>query len=112
VGWYRNPPPWEETIVLFTSDAFYICDESGVDRVALAGLLGYERPRSKAEVTGVRVLTTDGSRFFRIAGSFGPAGNRRDAYSFITVLRGLIPRDRIVELAPAENGGDAIAPRK
>ena len=93
VGWYRNPTPWEDALIIFTSEAFYVVDGGRVDRVAVADIIGYEDPKSKTDVTGVRVLTRDGFRFVRIAGSFGPSGNRKDAYSFIMVVRALIPRE-------------------
>jgi hypothetical protein len=47
-------------------------------------------------VTGVRILTKDGFRFARVAGSFGPSGNQKDAYSFIMVLRALVQGDPVV----------------
>ena len=91
VGWYQNPVPWERYLIVFTSEALYLADDGRIDRVAIKALVGYESPNSKAEVTGVRVLTTDGFRFVRVAGSFGPNGNQKDAYSFIMVVRALIP---------------------
>ena len=96
VGWYRNPAPWQQALIIFTSEAFYVVGEEGTDRIAVADIVGYEDPQSKSEVTGVRVLTRDGFRFVRIAGSFGPAGNRKDAYSFIMVVRALCPGEPVV----------------
>jgi hypothetical protein len=96
VGWYQNPVPWQESLVIFTSDAFYVADEDRTERIALADIVGYEDPTSKADVTGVRVLTKNGSQFVRVAGSFGPAGNRKDAYSFIMVVRALCPSEPVV----------------
>ncbi|WP_437805221.1 hypothetical protein [Sorangium sp. So ce1078] len=92
VGWYQNPAPWQDTFIVFTSEALYIVDGGRLYRIAVADIVGYEDPKSKTDVTGVRVLTKDGFRFVRIAGSFGPSGNQKDAYSFIMVLRALIPR--------------------
>lgn len=91
VGWYRNPAPWEQYLIVFTSEALYLVDEGRIDRVPIRDLVGYESPKSKADVTGVRLLTTDGFRFVRVAGSFGPNGNQKDAYSFIMAIRALIP---------------------
>jgi hypothetical protein len=96
VGWYRNPAPWQDVFIVFTSEAFYLADGGQIDRIAVADIVGYEAPKSKTDVTGVRVLTKDGFRFVRIAGSFGPAGNQKDAYSFVMIVRALIPREPVV----------------
>jgi hypothetical protein len=89
IGWYRNPPPWEHSLIIFTSAAFYVVDGQHIERIALSDVVDYETPKSKADVTGVRVMTKDGFRFVRIAGSFGPSGNQKDAYSFIMILHTL-----------------------
>jgi len=91
VGWYRNPPPWENSVILFTSSALHVSDGDRIDRVAVEDIVGYQDPKSKSDVTGVRVLTKNGFRFVRIAGSFGPNGNQKDAYSFIMLVRALVP---------------------
>lgn len=91
VGWYRNPAPWQDAFIVFTSESLYVIDGDRMGRIPLADIVGYEEPKSKTDVTGVRVLTKDGFHFVRIAGSFGPYGNQKDAYSFIMVLRALIP---------------------
>lgn len=96
VGWYRNPAPWQESFVVFTSQAFYVVENGRTDRIAVADIVGYEDPKSKTDFTGVRVLTKDGFRFVRIAGSFGPSDNQKDAYSFIMVVRALIPGEPVV----------------
>ena len=96
IGWYRNPPPWEHYLVVFTSEALYLVDGEQVERLAIKNIIGYARPRSKRDVTGVRVLTKDGFRFVRIAGHCGPEGNQRDAFSFISVIRGLVPGNPLV----------------
>jgi hypothetical protein len=93
VGWYRNPVPWQHCLIVFTSEAFYVVDGERTDRIAVSDIVGYEEPKSTRDVTGVRVLTKDGFRFVRIAGSFGPSGNQKDAYSFIMVVRAVTPRD-------------------
>lgn len=96
IGWYRNPPPWERTIILFTSQAIYCVEQGRVERIPIVEIVGYESPNSKATTTGVRVLTREGFRFVRLAGSFGPHGNRKDVFSFIMVLRALVPDAPIV----------------
>jgi hypothetical protein len=90
VGWYRNPAPWQDAFVVFTSEALYIVNGGQIDRVAVADIVGYEDPKSKTDVTGVRLLTKDGFHFVRVAGSFGPGDRRKDAYSFIMVVRALV----------------------
>jgi hypothetical protein len=96
VGRYRNPRPWEDCWVIFTSKSIYLVDEARVDRIPIEEIVGYESPGSKSDVTGVRVLTKGGFRFVRIAGCFGPNGNQKDAYSFIMVIRGLIPGTPVI----------------
>jgi len=96
IGWYRNPPPWENCLIVFTSAALYLLDGENVDRVLLSDLVGYEDPKSKTDISGVRLLTKDGFRFVRIAGCFGPNGNRKDAYSFIMVVRAVVPGNPVV----------------
>jgi hypothetical protein len=93
VGWYRNPPPWENCWVVFTSEAIYMVDETRVERLALSEIVDYEEPRSKVDATGVRVRTRHGFRFVRIAGCHGPGGQFKDVYNFIMAIRGLIPVD-------------------
>lgn len=100
VGWYQNPSPWERTLIVFTSEAFYSVDEDRIDRVAVRDIVGYEDPQSKPDVTGLRILTKDGFRFFRVAGSFGPSGNQKDAYSFLMIVRALIPNASVVADTP------------
>jgi hypothetical protein len=96
IGWYRNPPPWEGNLIVFTSKALYFVEDDRVERVGLNELVGYEDPESKTDITGVRILTKSGFRFVRIAGCFGPNGNRKDAYSFIMVVRALVDGDPVV----------------
>lgn len=96
VGWYRNPAPWQDSLIIFTSKALYVGEAGQLERIAVSEVVGYEDPTSKAEVTGVRILTKAGFRFVRIAGSFGPSGNQKDAYSLIMVLRALIPGEPMV----------------
>jgi hypothetical protein len=91
VGLYRNPPPWEQTLIAFTDNALYIIDEQRSERIGVEDIVDYERPTSKTDVTGVRVLTRDGFRFVRVAGQFGPNGNQKDAFSFTMLLRALLP---------------------
>jgi hypothetical protein len=87
IGWYRNPPPWESDVIIFTSDAIYATSKRHIDRIAVNDIIDYETPKADTEVTGVRVLTKEGFRFLRVAGSFGPRGNQKDAYSLIMILQ-------------------------
>lgn len=104
IGWYRNPPPWDDCVIVFTPEAFYLADSGRVDRIPISDIIGYESPKSKADVTGVRVLIKEGFHFVRIAGSFGPGGNQKDAYSFIMVVRALIPEIPVIKF-PADRSG-------
>jgi hypothetical protein len=86
LGWYRNPEPWDACTIIFTDKAIYSVDDGQIVRIAIADIIDYEFPKSKTEVTGVRVRTRDGFRFLRAAGSFGPEGNQKDAFCLIAVL--------------------------
>jgi hypothetical protein len=91
VGWYRNPEPWQHCFVVFTSEALYAVDGMRTERIALDDLVGHECPRSKTNMTGVRVLTKDGVRFVRIAGSSVPGGAGKDGFCLIMVIQALCP---------------------
>jgi len=86
IGWYRNPEPWTDSVIVFTDKAIYSVEGGQVVRIAVADIVDYEYPKSKTDVTGVRVRTRDGFRFLRASGSFGPHGNQKDAFSLIMVL--------------------------
>lgn len=94
VGWYRNPPPWESTIVIFTSLAVYVAESESITRTALEAIVEYETPPDKAGVTGVRIRTADGFRFVRMAGRYGPNGKFGDVFNFIMVLQALVLRSK------------------
>jgi len=100
IGWYRNPPPWQHDVIIFTSQAFYVASAERIERIALSDVVDYETPKSKADVTGVRVMTRDGFRFVRVAGSFGSADNQKDAYSFIMILHTLAHVNREQAVKP------------
>lgn len=89
VGWYRNPPPWEASLIVFTDKAAYSVEEGRTIRVGYADIEGYELP-SKSDPSGVRVRTRDGFRFLRAAGAFGPNDARKDAFSVVMLVRALI----------------------
>lgn len=86
IGWYRNPEPWQDSLIVFTDGAIYGAEGGNVTRIPLSEITGYEFPKSKANPTGVRVRTRDGFRFLRAAGSFGSHGNQKDAFSLIMVI--------------------------
>src|SRR5262249_39927842 len=78
VGWYRNPPPWQTTIIIFTSLAVYVAEDGCLTRTALDEIIEYETPVDKVNVTGVRIRTAGGFRFIRMAGRYGPHGEFGD----------------------------------
>ncbi len=93
VGWYCNPTPWEKCFVLFTDKAIYSAERDTSIRIDMNDIIDYEPPKSKTDVSGLRVRTPDGFRFVRIAGSFGPHGQYKDAFSFMNVIRRLVARN-------------------
>jgi hypothetical protein len=104
LGWYRNPAPWEDSVLVFTDEAIYSIDGESVARTAIADIVWYESPKSKTDVTGVRVRTRDGFRFLRASGSFGPHGNQKDAFCLIPVIMAIARRNhRLAEGGTAKN---------
>jgi hypothetical protein len=90
VGIYRNPPPWANTIVVFTSAAIYLVEGPDTVRIDLHDIIDYETPEKKEETVGVRIRTGDGIRFIRMAGCHGDRGQYRDAFNLIMVLQVLV----------------------
>jgi hypothetical protein len=94
IGWYENPDPWAHSIIVFTDQAIHSVEGEQIVRIATTDIVGHESPQSKSDVTGVRVRTRDGFRFLRAAGSFGPHGKYKDAFSLIMVLRVLAAQQK------------------
>ncbi|WP_257457575.1 hypothetical protein [Archangium lipolyticum] len=90
VGWYKNPPPWEESLVAFTDKAIYALEKQQIVRIALDDIIDCESPPSKNEAVGVRVRTRDGFRFIRMAGSRGPQGKFKDVFDLLMILKVII----------------------
>lgn len=87
IGWYRNPPPWEKEVVLFTWQAIWCLGDELV-RLPIAELVDYRAPESKTSLTGVHVILRNGDvHFVRVAGS--GSANAKDAFSFVMVVRAL-----------------------
>jgi hypothetical protein len=86
-GWYRNPAPSSDAVIAFSDRAIYSIEGATVVRIPLTTIIDYETPASKADVTGIRVLTRNGPQFLRATGSFGPHGTHKDAFSLMMVLR-------------------------
>jgi hypothetical protein len=91
VGWCRNPPPWEDQILIFTSVAMHVGTRDALERIAYDDLLDYETPRDKATNTGLTVRTAAGSRFIRLGGRFGSSGNNQDAFGLLNIVKMLVP---------------------
>ncbi|XXT14322.1 hypothetical protein WME94_29145 [Sorangium sp. So ce429] len=87
VGWYRNPPPFENDYVVFTTVAVHAWSANGWIRVPFDEIVHYEVPDSKEDSSGVRIRTRDGIRFIRFAGRSGPDGKFSDAFSLVGLLR-------------------------
>lgn len=92
VGWYRNPPPWDAIVVLFTTLAIHVCEHERTMRVPLEGIVDFEMPASVAEATGLRIRTRDGFRFVRMAGAYGPDNKCKDVFSLTRLLQVLVRR--------------------
>ena len=91
IGWYRNPAPWEDHVLVFSDAALYSLAPSEFIRLAWKDVMGYQSPESKIDLSGVRVRTPEGFCFVRIAGSHGPEGKFKDAFGLMMVLRAMGP---------------------
>jgi hypothetical protein len=92
LGWYRNPAPWEDSVIMFTTRALIFVNGESHDRVPLEDIVDYELPQSKTDVTGVRIRTQSGFRFVRVAGRFEPPSNVKDAFIFVGFLQAITHR--------------------
>lgn len=90
VGWYVNPPPWQEDVLVFTDGAIYASGPSGEVRVGWSQVTDYETPKSKREVSGIRIRNPDGFAFIRIAGTHGPEGKFKDVFALTMILQSLL----------------------
>ncbi len=62
IGWYRNPTPWESSLLVFTSTAIWTVEGGAAERIALADIVGYESP-------GTKELAAYGSEHTTVSGS-------------------------------------------
>lgn len=90
VGWYRNPAPWEESYVVFTTAALHMNDGAHWRRIRFNDIMHYEMPESKGQSLGIRLRTHDGIAFIRFAGRSGPGGKFSDAFALIGLLRAVV----------------------
>ncbi len=96
VGWYVNPPPREDCIIMFTTASIYIAEGGEVERISLDGIVDYETPESKTAVSGVVLRTFSGRKLIPMYGDHGPDNKYRDAFSFIRIIHALIRSRRVV----------------
>jgi hypothetical protein len=97
IGSYRNPEPWEGSMLVFTSSAIWTIEGGTSERIALKDIVGYESPGTKDGVTGLRVRTNDGFRFLRAAGTYGPYGKYKDFIALMRVLRAVTNSSAVPE---------------
>jgi len=97
IGWYRNPTPWENSALVFTSSAIWTVEEHRTERIAIKNILGYERLETAEGVTGLRIRTTDGFRFLRIAGAYGPERKFKDFVGLMMILRAVVNSKSVPE---------------
>lgn len=90
VGWYRNPPPHEDSVLVFTSNAIWVGEKATFTRVATSDIVGLQSPRRKEGVEGLLVFSKRGPLFMRASGSYGPYGNCKDFISLMSILRAVI----------------------
>lgn len=97
VGWIRNPQPWEETVVVFTSLAMYVTEGGHVTRIGLREVIDYDTPKDKADATGVQVRTAYGDFFIRMAGRYGPESKYGDVFNLLMILQTLVTHNKAAE---------------
>jgi hypothetical protein len=90
VGWYRNPPPHENSVLVFTSNAIWIGEAGEFERIDIRDIISVELPSKRPGVKGLSVETTRGYRFMRASGSFGPFGNSKDYISLQMVVQAIV----------------------
>lgn len=87
IGWYTNPPPWTRVILVFTTRAIIICENSLVMRIPFDEIVDFKMPASVAEATGLRIRIRDGFRFVRMAGAYRPENKFKDVFSLTRLLQ-------------------------
>lgn len=90
VGWYRNPPPYEDSVIVFTSTSIVSLERDMAVRIRLADIVDYQTPDSKTDADGVRIRTVDGIRFVRMVGHHGPSGMHSDVFCLVPILHSVI----------------------
>ena len=90
IGWYRNPAPWHDSVLLFTTNAIWTFDGNAAERLPLREIAGYESPQSKESATGIRIRFRDGFRFLRAAGASGPDNKYKDHLAILNILRAIL----------------------
>jgi len=90
IGWYRNPPPWEQEFVLFTTDAIICADTMGTVRIPISRIVDYDTPTKEPAPTQLWVRTRDETYRIRIAGSHGPQNRFKDIFSLTMLIQALI----------------------
>lgn len=90
LGWYTNPPPFEDDVVVFTESALHAKTRTGWLRIPFEDIERCEVPRSKQESDGVRLRTRTGIAFIRFAGRSGPEGKFSDAFSLVGLLQAVV----------------------
>lgn len=90
IGCYRNPAPWEGVILWFSTEAIYCIEDSSQLKISFRDICSYELPKSKTNVTGLRVRTADKFYYLRMAGCRGPNGKYKDVFNFIMILKMII----------------------
>ena len=94
VGWYRNPPTHEDSVLVFTSEAIWIGDMGVFERIPIDEILDFENIKRKEGLEGLWVETTKGRRYMRASGSYGPGGTFKDWAALMMILNVVRSRGR------------------
>lgn len=91
IGWYRNPPPFEQPLI-FTTHAIYGIEAGHVIKILWPDIFDYELPAAEGDFSGVKIRARTGAHFLRMAGGYGIEGKGKDVFDFIEVLKVLAKR--------------------
>lgn len=85
-GWYRNPPPHEDEVVVFTTRAMRLWSAGQERTIELDDLRATDVDGTKTTSTGLHVMTTRGRDFIRFAGRHGEHAAKADAFRLLSIV--------------------------
>lgn len=90
VGWFRNPPPFAEHVIVFTDAAMLAGTPASHRRIGYAEIRSIAYPRKTPNDWQLALETTGGLAALVIGGATRPGSNALNAYCLAAALRCLI----------------------